>query len=120
VLNSKYDQWQLGNVLGADVPAFHDCVRSMQNCTTPQLQAVIEYGAAFSRQLGFRDNYFVDSCWSHCQLTGNGGWHNVAIDRLTAHDAVWQWYKAGFPRQAYRLDDCDVDEKKPCNPTCKK
>jgi hypothetical protein len=101
------------------VPSFHECVRTPQNCSNAQLSSVVAYGNEFLQLVGKRDSHFIDSCWSHCQLSGDGSWTDVLIDGISAHDAVAQWYRDGFRRRAFELVDCKITTQQICNPTCK-
>jgi len=74
-LQSRYDSWQVGNILGT-------------NATDP----VNTYGTLFAQRFQAveknPDNgYFFDSCYHHC-----GEWDSIRISNVLSGDALLGWY----------------------------
>lgn len=78
-LQSQYDSWQTGNVMGAGDPA-------TQNEFGRNLTAIVKEQLLASPQHGI----FLDSCHHHC-----GAWNGPIIDTVGSGEALHQWYTKG-------------------------
>lgn len=76
MLQSKYDSWQLGEILGeincGYVNAFgHEMLKRLEN----------------SLLKNENNSGFISSCTSHC-----GGWNTIRIESLTEEETFFLWY----------------------------
>jgi Pectinacetylesterase len=73
--NSLYDQWQMGNVVGAQAPKYDQCaVHFPNNCTVQDIKFAnsfhdsmrkdYENTPSFANQA--KNGAFLHSCWGHC------------------------------------------------------
>jgi hypothetical protein len=74
-LQSRYDSWQVGNILG-----------------TNETAAVNTYGTLFAQRFQAveknpNNGYFFDSCYHHC-----GEWDSIRIDNTLSGAGVAGWY----------------------------
>lgn len=125
ILNSFDDAWQMGNVLGIDVPSFSPCVNNGPNsCNQTEINSV----NAFSRNLVVSvtksptfsqpgNAVFLYSCWSHCNDIAGSGWNNYIVNGVPLYQAVSNWY-LGTPNQNPLNIDCYLTTNQNCNPSC--
>jgi hypothetical protein len=130
ILNSFYDSWQMGNVVGVDSPSFQNCAsHGPAGCNASELVAANRFQAQLVAQVmaGVKktDGYALESCWAHCQMWSNSMWSNFRIAGHThsVRDAVEKWFSQlnrPKPSIQYRQVDCTVTKQgsQKCNPVC--
>ena len=132
VLNSFFDSWQMGNVVGDGVP---ETASWQSNCAahgpTRCNATELAIANAFARQLTkqvqatvkLNDGFALESCWSHCMLVFDKAWAHYKIGPFNVQNSVTFWWQQ-LPRntrnRSFRLTDCSVTSvgAQPCNPTC--
>jgi hypothetical protein len=117
MLNSKWDLWQLQNILALDadtsrhsspyapfVPCLKDLVVSPTACNATQFAQFIGYGAQFEdalaaaraatppRPYATRHGGFITSCAIHSTAIG-GLSHRIAVGGVPMYDALVAWVK---------------------------
>jgi len=101
-LQSQYDSWQTGNVMGGgDAPT--------QNAFGANLTALVKSQLLNQPQHGI----FLDSCHHHC-----GNWDGSEIDGMLSGAALQAWYTKGSPA----LDNkgfFNQNKPFPCDACCK-
>jgi hypothetical protein len=112
VLNSKYDTWQGGAIIGINT--------TIDNLTKSERAFWVDYGRQMVSDLDalpLRHGAFVSNCQAHCQ-TGKSHhqtgipWTATTINGTTMAAAFLEWYKAtvtGMNPPARRIERCDVD-----------
>jgi hypothetical protein len=113
VLNSKYDTWQAGQIIGSRSSPF-DCGYNISGCPASMQKFWVDYGrlmVSMADALPARHGVYLHNCQSHCQ-TGLEQWNTDTVDGVHMHAAVSTWYAAALngsqevvPR---RVDRCDV------------
>merc|ERR1712232_929699 len=78
-LQSVYDSWQTGNVMGGGDAA-------TQNEFGKNLTSLVKSLLLSQPQHGI----FLDSCHHHC-----GAWNGPVIDGVGSGMALWEWYMSG-------------------------
>jgi len=99
-LQSEYDSWQTGNVMGGGDPA-------TQNEFGKNVTALVQSLLLSQPQHGI----FLDSCHHHC-----GAWNGPVIDGTNSSHALWEWYLAGssLPNKGF----FNQNKAFPCNACC--
>ena len=133
-MQSQYDAWQTGNVMGAPDPgttpaatqnvfgknltalvksqllcAPHLCPRPLLDCAHPGLNAAV----VFARRSQPQHGIFLDSCHHHC-----GNWDGSEIDGKLIGSALQEWYNMGsqkLPNKGF----FNQDKPFPCDACCK-
>ena len=103
VLNSKFDTWQAGGIIGAG-----KCGSKISTCPAPIQTFWKAYGMRMVetlKALPAQHGGFLSNCQAHCQA-GSGAWHDVFIDGTAMGDAFVGWYNATM----VRLKAADGDE----------
>jgi hypothetical protein len=106
-LQSQYDAWQTGNVMGSPDAGVN--VTTTQNDFGVNLTALVKTQLLAQPQHGI----FLDSCHHHC-----GNWDGSRIDGLLSGDALEAWYTKG----SSGLDNkgfYNQDKAFPCAACCK-
>ena len=88
MINSKYDTWQAGAIIGAG-----QCGNHISNCSTAIKNFWIAYGVKMVQTLvglPVQHGGFLSNCQAHCQ-TGNWG-GNATIDGTMMGTAFVDWY----------------------------
>jgi len=95
-LQSRYDSWQVGNILGTNETA---PVNTYGTMFAQRFQAVVNNP---------ENGYFFDSCYHHC-----GEWDSIKIDNSLSGAAMRDWYnKVNSGRYAQQ-------NPYPCETCCK-
>lgn len=136
ILNSKYDQWQLSNILAPDAnftddvspdAAWQPCISDpLSKCNTTQYGQFQNYSVQFmgalnaslaatpAARLASRGG-FITSCDLHTTCIG-GLCHKIHIDGTTMYNALSDWF---FERNSCASGSCWwYDGDWPNNPTC--
>jgi hypothetical protein len=91
VLNSKYDTWQAGGIIGAG-----KCGNNITSCSLPIQKFWAGYGnrmVAILKGLPPQHGGFLSNCQAHCQ-TGSGGWSSTTVDGTSMGDAFLGWHSS--------------------------
>jgi len=116
ILNSKYDSWQLDNVLDLSCIPWDG---TPSNCSPQNVQAFLDFGNTTQNTIismfnATKDGMWVDSCIQHCQCLDNGSvlaWVNITIDSTTPVQAFYNWLTTG--KSAY-MDTTPYGNNKSC------
>jgi len=101
-LQSIYDSWQTGNVMGKDTDA-------VQNEFGRNVTSLVK--SLFLKQP--QHGIFLDSCHHHC-----GAWNGPVIDGMNSSFALKEWYEKGSPALANK-GLFDQAKTFPCDACCK-
>ena len=102
-LQSQYDSWQTGNVMGSTSDP------AVQNAFGKNLTALVESNLLNQPQHGV----FLDSCHHHC-----GNWDGSMIDSVLSGAALEAWYTKGsaaLPNKGFY----NQNKPFPCDACCK-
>ena len=101
VLNSKYDTWQMLQIIGLSrtdclncTGTPRRCAVSVMSCTPAQRAFWVDYGhqmVDLLTALPPRHTAFVRNCPAHCQA-GQAGFLNDTINGVSMTDAITTWY----------------------------
>jgi hypothetical protein len=118
ILNSFYDSWQMGNVVGLDSPTFQQCAsHGPSQCNATELQAANRFQTQLVAQVqaGAKkvDGFALESCWTHCQMWSDYMWSNYRVAGQThpVRDAVEKWFSQlnrPKPSILWRQVDCTI------------
>ena len=95
VLNSKYDTWQAGGIIGAGT-----CGNKISSCPAAIQTFWKAYGMKMVdtlKSLPSQHGGFLSNCQAHCQ-SGSGAWHDSTIDGTSMGAAFSSWYNATMAR----------------------
>jgi hypothetical protein len=106
-MQSQYDAWQTGNVMGAADPG--KTAAQTQNIFGKNLTELVESMLLKQPQHGI----FLDSCHHHC-----GDWDGSEIDGKLIGAALKEWYEKGSPALANK-GFFNQDKPFPCDACCK-
>jgi hypothetical protein len=133
LLNSIYDQWQMGNVVGDGVPqasSFQSkCVdHGPRQCNATELAVANAFRTQLTADalggLKKTDGFALESCWTHCQMWSDFVWSTYAINGHLVRDVVAKWWAqlngGGVPSVQWRLLDCNITTvgQQSCNNMC--
>eukprot|EP01048_Picozoa_sp_COSAG05_P025316 COSAG05_NODE_6387_length_969_cov_1.270115_1_plen_219_part_00 len=105
VLNSKFDTWQAGGIIGAGT-----CGNNISSCPPDVKSFWQRYGmkmVSILKGLPPQHGGFLSNCQAHCQA-GSGAWHGATIDGTAMGSAFTTWYNATIASLA--VDDNDDDD----------
>ena len=92
VLNSKYDTWQAGGIIGAG-----SCGKNISNCSAKIQTFWGGYGqrmVSILQALPPQHGGFLSNCQAHCQTESAGAWTSRTVDGMPMGEAVAGWYNA--------------------------
>lgn len=116
ILNSKYDSWQLDNVLDLTCVPWDG---TPAQCSPEDVLDFLNFGNATQTTImstfnGKKDGMWVCSCVQHCQCLDNGSvlaWVNITIDGVTPDQGFYNWYTTG---QGMYMDTLPYGNNKAC------
>ncbi|KAK4364818.1 hypothetical protein RND71_016176 [Anisodus tanguticus] len=123
IINAAYDHWQVRNILvapGADPEGtWKSCRANIKDCTPSQLKVLQGFRDDFLKAMeglgpSSTREYYINSCFSHCQTQQQAYWFGPNSPRLfnkTIAEAVQDWI---LERNQFRQIDCPY----PCDKTC--
>ncbi len=101
MLNSKYDAWQMDNIL--QVP----CIMKGVTCSATERKAIMEYGSDFMTEFApvqseKQNGAFITSCICHgCPWSDS---QQMTIANMTAYQAFSHWYSDPAHAQSILID----------------
>jgi hypothetical protein len=107
VLNSKYDTWQAGGIIGAGA-----CADRIANCSAQIQRFWGDYGnrmIAILTSLPPQHGGFLSNCQAHCQ-TGSGSWTQLTIDGTAMGNAFTGWYNATISATSAATESSESDD----------
>ncbi|KAL1540265.1 [Wnt protein] O-palmitoleoyl-L-serine hydrolase [Salvia divinorum] len=116
ILNSDFDSYQIANLIYPNHPGekgWKYCTSKfskLENCTTNQLQLIMDFGTTFLKTLeGLDDNpsrgLFSSSCYRHSFIYYPQLWQGTTIfQNKTIQQAIGDWY---FERSSVKLIDTE-------------
>jgi hypothetical protein len=106
VLNSKFDTWQAGGIIGAGKcgSKITTCPPAIQSFWKSYGMRMVETLKALPPQHGG----FLSNCQAHCQA-GSGAWHSRTIDGTSMGGAFTSWYNTTMAALRVGGDSDDDD-----------
>ena len=102
MFNSKYDAWQMTNIL--QVPCLANPKHHSTTCDADERAAVIKYGQAFMEDfqpvtMQAKNGAMITSCICH-----GCNWASITLDNKNSYEHYAEWYEGTAPGSHFHID----------------
>ncbi|XP_057772744.1 pectin acetylesterase 8-like isoform X3 [Salvia miltiorrhiza] len=113
ILESAFDQFQLGSVVGSHS---FSCLNNLMSCNSTELGLMRDFRRTLIETLVELKNssnrgMFVHSCYLHPHFNSQGWWTNISLANKTIGKAIGDWY---YDRSSIREVDTQNDSPRNC------